>query len=76
MECSRIDESDCTGSDLLNPEQRFQGPTAAAISDADAAQTSIASTRSMGWISSSTFIAPQAEILRDAVVRDPAIKQD
>ncbi len=33
MECFHIDESDCTGFDLLNPEQRFQGATALAITD-------------------------------------------
>ncbi len=33
MECFRIDESGYTGFDLLNPEQRFQGATAIAISD-------------------------------------------
>jgi len=37
MECFRIDESGYTGFDLLNPEQRIQGATAIAISDADAA---------------------------------------
>jgi len=36
MECFRIDESGYTGFDLLNPEQRFQGATAIAISDEDA----------------------------------------
>jgi hypothetical protein len=36
-ECFRIDESGYTGYDLMNPEQRFQGATAIAISDADAA---------------------------------------
>lgn len=36
MECYRIDESGYTGFDLLNGEQRFQGATAVAISDADA----------------------------------------
>ena len=36
MECFRIDESGYTGFDLLNPEQRFQGAAAIAISDADA----------------------------------------
>lgn len=36
MECFRIDESGCTGFDLLNLEQRFQGATAVAISDEDA----------------------------------------
>lgn len=38
MECFHIDESGYTGGDLLNPEQHFQGATAVAISDADAAQ--------------------------------------
>ncbi len=38
MECFRIDESGYTGFDLLNPEQRFQGATAIAISDDDAAR--------------------------------------
>lgn len=37
MECFRIDESGYTGFDLLNPEQRFQGATAIAISDEQAA---------------------------------------
>lgn len=37
MECFRIDESGYTGFDLLNSEQRFQGATAVAISDEDAA---------------------------------------
>ncbi|MER9462637.1 hypothetical protein NKI80_22315 [Mesorhizobium sp. M0387] len=37
MECFRIDESGYTGYDLLNTDQRFQGATAIAISDADAA---------------------------------------
>lgn len=37
MECFRIDESGYTGFDLLNTEQRFQGATAVAISDEDAA---------------------------------------
>ncbi|KQM72977.1 hypothetical protein ASE72_19010 [Sphingomonas sp. Leaf20] len=36
MECFRIDESGYTGFDLLNRDQRFQGATAVAISDADA----------------------------------------
>lgn len=36
MECFRIDESGYTGFDLLNPDQRFQGATAVAISDEDA----------------------------------------
>lgn len=36
MECFRIDESGYTGFDLRNPEQRFQGATAVAISDEDA----------------------------------------
>jgi len=38
MECFRIDESGYTGFDLLNPEQRFQGAAAIAISDEDAAR--------------------------------------
>ncbi|MGR6076443.1 hypothetical protein [Achromobacter sp. CSND-B12] len=38
MECFRIDESGYTGFDLLNPEQRFQGATAIAISDDEAAR--------------------------------------
>lgn len=38
MECFRIDESGYTGFDLLNREQRFQGATAIAISDEDAAR--------------------------------------
>ncbi|WP_338523628.1 DUF3800 domain-containing protein [Pseudomonas batumici] len=38
MECFRIDESGYTGFDLLNAEQRFQGATAVAISDEDAAR--------------------------------------
>ena len=38
MECFHIDESGYTGFDLLNAEQRFQGATAVAISDEDAAQ--------------------------------------
>jgi hypothetical protein len=38
MECFRIDESGYTGFDLLNPEQRFQGASAIAISDDDAAR--------------------------------------
>lgn len=37
-ECFRIDESGYTGFDLLNPEQRFQGASAIAISDDEAAQ--------------------------------------
>ncbi len=36
MECFRIDESGYTGFDLLNPEQRFQGAAAIAISDEEA----------------------------------------
>ncbi|MCD0260596.1 DUF3800 domain-containing protein [Xanthomonas melonis] len=36
MGCFRIDESGYTGFDLLNPEQRFQGATAIAISDDEA----------------------------------------
>ena len=38
MECFYIDESGYTGFDLLNAEQRFQGATAVAISDEEAAQ--------------------------------------
>ncbi|GAP24076.1 hypothetical protein GLF_0958 [Gluconobacter frateurii NBRC 101659] len=38
MECFRIDESGYTGFDLLNPQQRFQGAAAIAISDADASR--------------------------------------
>ncbi|MBE7373223.1 DUF3800 domain-containing protein [Pseudomonas lopnurensis] len=38
MECFHIDESGYTGFDLLNPEQRFQGATAVAITDDEAAQ--------------------------------------
>jgi hypothetical protein len=38
MECFRIDESGYTGFDLLNREQRFQGASAIAISDDDAAR--------------------------------------
>lgn len=38
MECFRIDESGYTGFDLLNADQRFQGATAVAISDQDAAR--------------------------------------
>lgn len=38
MECFHIDESGYTGFDLLNPEQRFQGATAVAITDAEAAR--------------------------------------
>ncbi len=37
MECFRIDESGYTGFDLLNADQPFQGATAIAISDDDAA---------------------------------------
>lgn len=36
MECFRIDESGYSGFDLLNPDQRFQGATAIAISNEDA----------------------------------------
>jgi hypothetical protein len=36
MECFRIDESGYTGFDLLNPDQRFQGAAAIAISNQDA----------------------------------------
>ncbi len=38
MECFRIDESGYTGFDLLNPDQLFQGASAIAISDEDAAR--------------------------------------
>lgn len=38
MECFHIDESGYTGGDLLNPQQCFQGATAVAISDAEAAR--------------------------------------
>ncbi len=38
MECYYIDESGYTGFDLLNPEQCFQGATAVAISDDEAAR--------------------------------------
>lgn len=38
MECFRIDESGYSGFDLLNPDQRFQGAAAIAISDQDAAR--------------------------------------
>lgn len=38
MECFSIDESGYTGFDLLNLEQRFQGATAIAISDDEAAR--------------------------------------
>lgn len=38
MECFRVDESGYTGFDLLNPDQRFQGASAIAISDEDAAR--------------------------------------
>ncbi|KRQ15925.1 DUF3800 domain-containing protein [Bradyrhizobium manausense] len=38
MECFRIDESGYTGFDLLNADQRFQGASAIAISDEDAAR--------------------------------------
>ncbi|CAK7033219.1 DUF3800 domain-containing protein [Saezia sanguinis] len=37
MECFAIDESGYTGANLLDPEQRFQGASAIAISDEDAA---------------------------------------
>ncbi len=37
MQCFRIDESGYTGFDLLNREQRFQGASAVAIEDDDAA---------------------------------------
>ena len=37
MQCFRVDESGYTGFDLLNRDQRFQGASAVAISDADAA---------------------------------------
>ena len=38
MECFYIDESGYTGFDLLNPDQRFQGATAVAITDDEAKQ--------------------------------------
>jgi len=38
IECFRIDESGYTGFDLLNPKQRFQGASAVAISDEEAAR--------------------------------------
>ncbi|GAJ96074.1 hypothetical protein EXN67_29080 [Rhizobium rhizogenes] len=38
MECFRIDESGYTGFDLLNAEQRFQGASAIAIEDDEAAR--------------------------------------
>lgn len=38
MECFRIDESGYTGFDLLNVDQPFQGATALAIGDNDAAR--------------------------------------
>ncbi|WP_240535238.1 DUF3800 domain-containing protein [Bradyrhizobium sp. YR681] len=38
IECFRIDESGYTGFDLLNLDQRFQGASAIAISDDDAAR--------------------------------------
>lgn len=38
MECFRIDESGYTGFDLLNSEQPFQGATAVAIGDQEAAR--------------------------------------
>lgn len=38
MECFRIDESGYTGFDLLNLDQRFQGASAIAISNEDAAR--------------------------------------
>jgi hypothetical protein len=38
MECFRIDESGYTGFDLLNPDQPFQGATAIAINNDDAAR--------------------------------------
>ena len=38
MTCFRIDESGYTGSDLLNPDQRWQGASAVAIDDDDAAR--------------------------------------
>jgi hypothetical protein len=38
IECFRIDESGYTGFDLLNLDQRFQGASAIAISDKDAAR--------------------------------------
>jgi hypothetical protein len=41
MECFHIDESDCTGFDLLNPKQRFQGATAVAIKDRKSKRTMV-----------------------------------
>jgi hypothetical protein len=38
MDCFRVDESGYTGFDLLNADQRFQGASAIAISDVDAAR--------------------------------------
>lgn len=38
LECFRVDESGYTGFDLLNPDQRFQGASAIAISNEDAAR--------------------------------------
>lgn len=38
MDCFHVDESGYTGFDLLNAEQQFQGATAVAISDEEAAQ--------------------------------------
>ena len=38
MDCYYIDESGYTGFDLLNPEQRFQGATAVALCDDEAAR--------------------------------------
>ncbi|KKX33474.1 DUF3800 domain-containing protein [Rhizobium sp. LC145] len=38
MECFRIDESGYTGFDLLNEDQRFQGASAIAVSNEDAAR--------------------------------------
>lgn len=38
MECFHIDESGYTGFDLMNPEQRFQGATAVAITEDEAAR--------------------------------------
>ncbi len=38
MECFRIDESGYTGFDLLNHDQPFQGATAIAIDDNEAAR--------------------------------------
>ncbi len=65
MECFRIDESGYTGFDLLNPDQRFQGAAAIAISDQDAAR-----------LISEHFPKPQApELKYRALSRRPANHQ-